>query len=138
MIEKSGAKLVEVGTTNRTHLYDYENAINENTGLLLWVHTSNYIIKGFTSSPEISDIVSLGKKFNLPTMVDLGCGEIIDLSNQGLKTNFVVSKIVQKNLILSHSQAISFLEVLNQEYLLAIRSYQPNEKKFTSKSSSTR
>ena len=59
MIKKSGAKLVEVGTTNRTHLYDYENAINENTGLLLWVHTSNYIIKGFTSSPDISDIVFL-------------------------------------------------------------------------------
>ena len=96
MIEKSGAKLVEVGTTNRTHLYDYENAINENTGLLLWVHTSNYIIKGFTSSPDISDIVSLGKKFNLPTMVDLGCGETIDLSDKGLKTNFVVSKIVHK------------------------------------------
>ena len=96
MIEKSGAKLVEVGTTNRTHLFDYENAINENTGLLLWVHTSNYIIKGFTASPDISDIVSLGKRFNLPVMVDLGCGEIIDLSNKGLKTNFVVSKIVQK------------------------------------------
>ena len=96
MIKKSGAKLVEVGTTNRTHLYDYENAINENTGLLLWVHTSNYIIKGFTSSPDISEIVSLGKKCNLPTMVDLGCGEIIDLSSEGLKTDFVVSKIVQK------------------------------------------
>ena len=62
MISKSGCKLIEVGTTNRTHISDYEKAINKNTGLILWVHTSNYMITGFTKEVSIEDLVMLGKK----------------------------------------------------------------------------
>ena len=96
MIVKSGSKLIEIGTTNRTHLSDYENAITKKTGLILWVHTSNYVVRGFTKTTEISDLVSLGKKYNIPVMIDLGCGELIDLSKYGIKTDYIVKEIVNK------------------------------------------
>ena len=96
MIVKSGSKLIEVGTTNRTHLSDYENAITKKTGLILWVHTSNYVVKGFTKTTEISDLVKLGKEYGIPVMIDLGCGELMDLSKYDLKTDYVVKKIVNK------------------------------------------
>ena len=94
MIAKSGCKMVEVGTTNRTHLKDYENAINPNTGLILWVHTSNYTITGFTKDVDISELVGLGKKNRIPVMADLGCGEILDLSHKGIPTNIIVNDVV--------------------------------------------
>jgi len=81
---QSGAKLVEVGTTNKTHLYDYERAINENTSLLLKVHTSNYKIIGFTSSVDRVDLKKLGEKYNLPLMEDLGSGVLVDLRKYGI------------------------------------------------------
>ena len=62
MITKSGCKLIEVGTTNRTHISDYESAINDNTGMILWVHTSNYMITGFTKEVAIEELVALAKK----------------------------------------------------------------------------
>ena len=95
MITKSGCKLIEVGTTNRTHISDYEKAINSNTGLILWVHTSNYIISGFTKQVEISELVLLGKKRRIPIMSDLGCGEVLDLSNKGIPTNMLVQDVVK-------------------------------------------
>ena len=95
MITKSGCKLVEVGTTNRTHIGDYEKAINSNTGLILWVHTSNYVISGFTKQVEIDELVLLGKKRRIPVMSDLGCGEILDLSNKGVPTNMLVQDVVK-------------------------------------------
>lgn len=81
----SGSALVEVGTTNRTHLYDYENHITENTSMLLKVHTSNYKISGFTQEISREEIVSLGRKYKIITMEDLGSGVLIDLSKYGLK-----------------------------------------------------
>ena len=95
MITKSGCKLVEVGTTNRTHISDYEKAINSNTGLILWVHTSNYVISGFTKQVEIPELVLLGKKRRIPVMSDLGCGEVLDLSNKGVPTNMLVQDVVK-------------------------------------------
>ena len=95
MITKSGCKLVEVGTTNRTHISDYEKAINSNTGLILWVHTSNYVISGFTKQVEIDELVLLGKKRRIPVMSDLGCGEVLDLSNKGIPTNMLVQDVVK-------------------------------------------
>ena len=80
----SGAILREVGTTNRTHLRDYAEAINENTGLLLKVHPSNYKILGFTSTPTMEEITELGTQHSIPTMEDLGSGALIDMAAYGL------------------------------------------------------
>ena len=80
----SGVILREVGTTNRTHLRDYAEAINENTGLLLKVHPSNYKILGFTSTPAIEEITELGAQQGIPTMEDLGSGALIDMTTYGL------------------------------------------------------
>ncbi len=80
----SGAILREVGTTNRTHLRDYAEAINENTGLLLKVHPSNYKILGFTSTPTMEEITELGAQQRIPTMEDLGSGALIDMAAYGL------------------------------------------------------
>lgn len=84
VLKMSGGFLKEVGTTNKTHLYDYEDAISEETGLLLKVHTSNYHIIGFTESVDSEDLVRLGKKYDLPVMDDLGSGLFVDLSKYGL------------------------------------------------------
>lgn len=94
VIRKSGCKMVEVGTTNRTHLRDYEKAVNSNTALLLWVHTSNYIVKGFTQSVDLSDLVNLGRKKKLPVLADLGSGALINLETHGLPREIPVSEVV--------------------------------------------
>ena len=96
MIAKSGCSLIEVGTTNRTHISDYENAINKNTGAILWVHTSNYIISGFTKEVQIEELVALGKKKRVSVMTDLGCGEVLNLSQEGIPTNIIVGDVVKK------------------------------------------
>ncbi|MGL4307830.1 L-seryl-tRNA(Sec) selenium transferase [Cetobacterium sp. SF1] len=85
IMKASGSKLIEVGTTNRTHLYDYEDVINDNTSMLLKVHTSNFKIIGFTQEITREEIVSLGKKYNVITMEDLGSGVLLDLSKYGMK-----------------------------------------------------
>lgn len=85
VMEKSGAHLVEVGATNKVYIEDYENKINENTGLLLKVHTSNYKVMGFTEEVKLKELVELGGRYNLPVVEDLGSGIIEDLSDLGLK-----------------------------------------------------
>jgi L-seryl-tRNA(Ser) seleniumtransferase len=84
VMAKSGGILREVGTTNRTHLRDYENAIASNTGLLLKVHTSNYSVVGFTAEVSLPELVDLGAAHQLPVMEDLGSGTFIDFSKYGL------------------------------------------------------
>jgi L-seryl-tRNA(Ser) seleniumtransferase len=84
VMAQSGARLVEVGTTNKTRLSDYEKAITENTALLLKVHTSNFRLVGFTSQVDSKDLKALGEKYNLPVMEDLGSGVLIDLKPFGL------------------------------------------------------
>lgn len=84
VMEQSGATLVEVGTTNKTHHTDYENAITEETAALLKVHTSNYRIVGFTDNVSIAELVPLGKEREIPVIEDLGSGVLIDLSKYGL------------------------------------------------------
>lgn len=91
VMEASGAILREVGTTNRTHLRDYAEAINENTALLLKVHPSNYKIVGFTSTPDMPELTKLGAEYGIPTMEDLGSGALIDLSEYGLPKEPVVA-----------------------------------------------
>lgn len=85
IMELSNAKLIEVGTTNRTHLADYQKAINENTSMLLKVHTSNYHISGFTKSVSNKEIAELAKEHNIISMEDLGSGVLIDFSKYGQK-----------------------------------------------------
>lgn len=80
IMSKSGCILREVGTTNRTHMADYENAVGENTGLILHAHTSNYRIVGFTSNPSLTELSAFARSKNLPLMVDLGSGTLIDLA----------------------------------------------------------
>lgn len=85
VMKSSKADLVEVGTTNKTHLEDYENAITENTGAFLKVHTSNFKILGFTESVSIEELCKLGEEKNIPVIEDIGSGVLIDLSKYGLE-----------------------------------------------------
>ena len=85
VMRKSGATMVEIGTTNKTHLSDYEEVIGPETGLLLRVHTSNFQIMGFTEEVALSDLVGLGRKYGVPVMDDLGSGCLVDFSHYGLK-----------------------------------------------------
>ena len=94
VMEKSGAILKEVGTTNRTHPRDYENAVTENTGLLLKVHTSNFAVVGFTRSVSLEEMVAIGKKHDLPVMEDLGSGTFVDFSKYGLAKEPTVQESV--------------------------------------------
>jgi L-seryl-tRNA(Ser) seleniumtransferase len=84
VMAKSGSILREIGTTNRTHLKDYELAINERTALLLKVHRSNYSIVGFTAEVSLKELVALGTRHGQPVMEDLGSGTFIDFSKYGL------------------------------------------------------
>lgn len=85
VMRKSGAIMVEVGTTNKTHLYDYEQVIGPETALLLKVHRSNFQIVGFTDDVETSRLVDLGHRYGIPLMEDLGSGCLIDFSKYGVK-----------------------------------------------------
>ena len=96
VMEQSGASLVEVGTTNKTHYSDYEEAITENTKALLKVHTSNYRIVGFTDTVTIDDLVPLAKEHDLPIIEDLGSGVLIDLSKYGLTYEPTVQDSIRK------------------------------------------
>ena len=85
VMAKSGAELREVGTTNRTRIADYEQAINERTKLLLRVHRSNFEITGFTEQPSLEELSALGRKCGIPLMEDLGSGDIFDLPSVGVR-----------------------------------------------------
>lgn len=94
VIESVGARLKEVGATNKTHLRDYERAITEETGALLRVHTSNYRVVGFSQVPDDKDLVALAHQHDLPAFNDLGSGLLIDLQPLGLPREPLVSEVV--------------------------------------------
>jgi len=96
IINKSGAILKEVGTTNRTHFSDYKKAVSKKTKLILWVHTSNYVVKGFTRSVPLSDLVQLGRSKNIPVMVDWGSGAILDMKSLGLANEMPIRTIMSE------------------------------------------
>ncbi len=95
VMEQSGAVLKEVGTTNKTHLPDYEKAVNENTAALMKIHTSNYRICGFTSEVESEALAALGQKLGLPVVEDLGSGMLLDLTRFGLPYEPTVQQAVK-------------------------------------------
>jgi len=94
VMARSGAILTEVGTTNRTHIYDYEQAIDEQTALIMKVHKSNYKIIGFTKEVGLEELVTLGQKHNLPVIEDLGSGNFVDLTKYGLEKEPLVQKSI--------------------------------------------
>jgi L-seryl-tRNA(Ser) seleniumtransferase len=85
ILAKSGARMREVGTTNRTRLIDYENAISAETGLILRVHQSNFSIEGFTERPTLQDLVALGKRKNVAVFNDQGTGLVSSLDDLGVR-----------------------------------------------------
>ena len=96
IINKSGGILKEVGTTNRTHLEDYEHAINPNTKLILQVHTSNYVVKGYTKSVELSKLIKLGKKYKIPVISDWGSGSFLNMRKYILSKELPIKKIIKE------------------------------------------
>jgi L-seryl-tRNA(Ser) seleniumtransferase len=96
IMRESGAKLVEVGTTNKTHLYDYERAITEETGLVMKVHTSNFVVKGFTESVTGTDLVDLSHQHNIPVFEDLGSGVLFDLRPYGIGDEPTVQEVLSE------------------------------------------
>jgi len=99
IVRKSNCFLKEVGTTNRTHLNDYKKAINTKTGLILWVHTSNYVVKGFTKEVSLHELVEFGKKKHIPVMADLGSGALIKLSKRDLPEEIPVQDVVKSGAV---------------------------------------
>ena len=96
VMEQSGASLVEVGTTNKTHYSDYEEAITEETKALLKVHTSNYRIVGFTETVTIDELIPIAQEHDIPIIEDLGSGVLIDLSKYGLTYEPTVQDSIRK------------------------------------------
>ncbi|MGO9171392.1 MAG: L-seryl-tRNA(Sec) selenium transferase [Rhodomicrobium sp.] len=86
IMTRAGARLAEVGTTNRTHLKDYEEALSESAGLILKAHTSNYIVQGFTKSIPAQELAILARARGIPLVHDLGSGALVDLGRYGLKS----------------------------------------------------
>jgi L-seryl-tRNA(Ser) seleniumtransferase len=94
VMKLSGAKLVEVGTTNKTYVEDFAAAITEDTALLFSAHTSNYKIIGFTKEVQLNELVELGRQRGIPVMQDLGSGILYDIGNWGLKDEMTIQQCV--------------------------------------------
>lgn len=96
VMEKSGAIMKAVGTTNRTHLKDYRKAISERTGAIVVAHTSNYRIQGFTACPDHKDIIQVARKAGIPAVMDLGSGALVDTEALNLPPEPLVSAAIQE------------------------------------------
>ncbi|MFD1018301.1 L-seryl-tRNA(Sec) selenium transferase [Thalassobacillus hwangdonensis] len=95
IMEESGAQLKEVGTTNKTHLYDYEEAINEHTSMIMKVHTSNFSIRGFTTSQSRKELVPVTDAHELIYYEDLGSGSLIDYQSAGIGDEPTVKQVIE-------------------------------------------
>jgi len=96
VMRKAGCKLVEIGTTNKTRASDFENAITDQTAMLLKVHTSNYAIVGFTEMASLEELVQIGRARKVPVVYDLGAGSLIDLKHYGITREPSVPELVQQ------------------------------------------
>jgi len=94
VMRKSGAKMIEVGTTNKTHLKDYEEVIGSETALLMRVHQSNFQVVGFTKQVDAVDLVNLGRKYGIPVLEDLGSGCLVDFSRYGILKEPTVQEVL--------------------------------------------
>jgi L-seryl-tRNA(Ser) seleniumtransferase len=94
IMAQAGVRLVEVGTTNRTYLRDYERAVGSATGLLLKVHRSNFALRGFVHETSVAELVAFGRARGLPVVVDLGSGALVDLRTRGLPSEPMVQEAV--------------------------------------------
>ena len=112
IMQRSGAVLREVGTTNRTGIQDYRNAINERTRLLLRVHPSNFRIEGFTARPDLAELVALGKESGLPVYEDLGSGCVADLRPFGID---VSSGVEAKPGVKDHGKLRDLFNAINDQ-----------------------
>jgi L-seryl-tRNA(Ser) seleniumtransferase len=101
VMKESGARIVEVGTTNRTYIQDYEQAITEKTAALLRVHTSNFRIEGFTSRVTLDEMVSLADRYNLPLIDDIGSGCLVDTTMFGLAAEPMVQQSISAGVALT-------------------------------------
>ncbi len=96
IMRRAQVRLIEVGTTNRTRIQDYEAAINSRSALLMRVHTSNYVVSGFTESTPLSSLAELGHRHKIPLMEDLGSGALVDLGSYGLPSEPVVKDSIRQ------------------------------------------
>ena len=94
VIKKANCKMMEIGTTNKTHLNDYKKVISKKTGMIMIAHTSNYKVVGFTENTDIKKIIQLAKDNNIPTFFDLGSGTIVDYSKYGLSKEKLVKEYI--------------------------------------------
>ncbi|MBN1591755.1 MAG: L-seryl-tRNA(Sec) selenium transferase [Candidatus Coatesbacteria bacterium] len=108
VMEASGAVLREVGSTNKTKLSDYESAITDRTTLLLKVHTSNYRIVGFTQDVSVKELVELGAKYNIPVMVDLGSGLLLDENCLPMPDGLVMDEHIARDFIRDGADIVAF------------------------------
>jgi L-seryl-tRNA(Ser) seleniumtransferase len=95
VMKQSGAKLVEVGTTNKAHVSDYQEALIESAGLVMRAHRSNFKLVGFTEEPELKDIVEIAHKFDVPVIDDLGSGALYDTAKYGLAHEPTIQESIQ-------------------------------------------